>query len=503
MPTYNQILEAYRHLRRALTRHRKLATIVFAATSVLALAGALFMPRSYYSEARLFVRVGRENLVDPTATDGKLVSLYESRESEINSLIEIMRSRAIFDRVVAELGPDCILYGFAPGPEPVTTAAATDKLRPPTTKHQRAVARLEREITISTPRKSNIITVGCKTMSPQTAQQIVAKLIEVYRDEHVRVHRSPASFEFFQEQAGKSCFAWQRAAEELRDKKNGLGIVTVEGRRKNLEAQLAEIDGRLLTNEAELKTAQSKIASLTALIGKLPQKIVTQAVEGPSGAFDGMRQTLYQLESQQQDLAAKMNDNHPRLVAVREQVAELRSILSHLPTDRVQETEAFNPSRQSLELSLLTERSQAEGLAARERSLAAAREQLRGELTELNAQTGAIDELTQRVDLAEANHKEYAQKVEQSRINRSLDDERISSLTLVQPASFNAKGSGPRRALVLAVALVLAASSGVAAAIAAAWLNPLLCKAAQLESQWDLPLAGVIPANLLRAPLAS
>jgi len=226
---------------------------------------------------------------------------------------------------------------------------------------------------------------------------------------------------------------------------------------------------------------------------------VTQAVGGPSGAFDGMRQTLYQLETQQQDLAAKMNDNHPRLAAVRQQVKELESILADQPFQRVQETEALNPARQSLELALLTERSQFEALAGRERSLAAAREQLLGELTALNSQAGAIDELEQRVAMAETNHKEYAQKVEQARINRTLDNERISSLSLVQPASFNAKGSGPRRALVLAVGLILAATSGIGVALAASWLNPLLTTATQLNLLWDLPLAGVIPANLLRA----
>jgi len=498
MPTHDQLLQAYYYLRRALTRHRTLAVAVFMVGSVLALAGALFMPRSYYSEARLFVRFGRENLVDPTATGGQMVSLYESRESEINSLIEIMRSRAILDRIVAELGPECILYGSSPQPETIP-AESPDKLLSPTRLHQQAVLKLEREVGISAPRKSNIITVGCKTSSPQAAQLIVAKFVDVYRDEHVRVHRSPATYEFFQQQAEQSRLAWQRAADELRDAKNRLGIVTVEGHRKNLETQIADIDTKLLANESDRKTADAKINSLAALIAKLPEKIVTQSVEGPHAAFDGMRQTLYQLETQQQELAAKMNESHPRLAAVRQQVKELQGILANQPADRVQETEALNPARQSLELALLTERSQADALAGRERSLLTVQEQLRVELTALNAQAGTIDELEQRVALAEASHKDFAQKVEQARINRSLDKQRISSLSLVQPASFNAKGSGPRRALVLALGLVLAATSGIGAALAAAWLNPLLNSAAQLESLWDLPLAGIIPAKLLRA----
>jgi uncharacterized protein involved in exopolysaccharide biosynthesis len=156
----------------------------------------------------------------------------------------------------------------------------------------------------------------------------------------------------------------------------------------------------------------------------------------------------------------------------------------------VQATEALNPSRQTLEASLLAEKSQADALAARERSLIAAQEQLRGELTALNAEAMAMDELQQRVALAEANHREYAQRLEQARINRSLDEERISSLSIVQPASYAATPRGPRRSLVLAVGLFAAALSGIGATLAAAWINPLITTADQLAATWDLPLTG-------------
>ena len=163
----------------------------------------------------------------------------------------------------------------------------------------------------------------------------------------------------------------------------------------------------------------------------------------------------------------------------------------------MQATQAINPSRQSLELSLLTERSHAEALAAGERALTSQLEQIRGEMSELNAQAVTIDELTQRVALAEANHKEYAQRLEQARINRTLDDERISSLSLVQPASYVATASGPRRSLVLALGLFLAVLSGVGTTLAAAWLNPTLETCEQLVAILGVPLAGAIPRNTL------
>ncbi len=494
MSSQQQILELYRFVQRALNRHWRKGAKVAAFAALVALVGTLLMPRSYYSEARLFVRFGRENQVDPTASGGQMVSLYESRESEINSLIEILKSRAILDRVVNDLGPACVLNGWQAKPE-----QAKDNGQTPSRAHQLAVARLLKSVTIAAPRKSNIITVSCKAKSPAMAQQIVAKLVEVYQDEHVRVHRSPGTYAFFEEQASQSLTAWQKAADELRGTKDRLGIVTIEGRRKHLDDTIAEINFKRLANQAETKTTQAKIASLGAEIAALSPTLVTQETKAASAAADGMRQTLFNLEAQEHDLSAKMQDNHPRLVAVRQQVSELREVLKQQPAEHVQATEAINPSRQSLELSLLTERSHAEALAAGERALASQLEQLRGEITELNAQAITIDELTQRVGLAEANHKEYAQRLEQARINRTLDEERISSLSLVQPASYVATANGPRRSLVLALGLFVAVLSGIGASLAAAWLNPVLETSDQLVAVLGLPLAGAIPRATLAA----
>jgi uncharacterized protein involved in exopolysaccharide biosynthesis len=494
MPTYAQLLDLSRTLRRILERHRRNALIVFCSVAFLAFVGTLLMPRSYYSEARLFVRFGRENLVDPTATGGQMVSLYESRESEINSLIEILKSRAILDRVVKELGPAYILSGKES--KAVSQAETNNR---PSPAAQRAVAQLERTVTVWPPRKTNIIIIGCKAESPAMAQRIVAKFVEVYLDEHVRVHRASGSYEFFEHETQKSLARWRKAADQLRDTKNRLGIVTIEGQRKKFEDQISTLNTQLLANRSELKTSQGKIAALQQLINSLPEKIVTQVAEGPSGAFDGMRQTLYQLEAQQQELAAKMQDSHPRLAAISQQVEDLRAILAKQPPERAQATEALNPSRQALELSRLAESAQAEALQARERSLVASQQQVERELQEFNAQAIVVEQLQQQVALAEANHKDYSQKLEQARISRSLDDERISSISLVQPASYIATATGPRRAVVLALGLVIAALSGVGTALIAAWLNPLITTAEQLASILNVPLTGSIPAEVATA----
>jgi len=504
MPTRQQLFNQYRLLHSAAIRHWQKGAIAVAIGMVIAVVGTLLMPRSYYSEARLFVRFGRENQVDPTASGSQMVSLYESRESEINSLIEILKSRAILDHVVDALGPAAVLYGSPVANRGQETGDRRQEAQgagragaPPSKSHQLAVARLAKTVTIAAPRKSNIISVACKAKSPALAQQIVAKLIEVYQDEHVRVHRSPESYAFFEDQAKQSLTAWQTAADKLRDAKDRLGIVTIEGRRKHLDDTIAEINFKRLGNQAEAKTARAKVASLEAEMNRFPATLVTQETTAASAAADGMRQSLFNLESQEQELAAKMQDGHPRLVAVRQQMSELRDILDREPAEHVQTVEAINPSWQSLQLALSNERTHADALSATEGALQTQLAQLHGDLIELNADEMNINQLTQQVALAESNHKEYAQRLEQARINRTLDDERISSLSLVQPASYVATASGPRRVLVLALGLFLAVCGGVATVLVAAWLNPLVQTAEQLAVLLEMPVVGTLPRSVL------
>ena len=97
------------------TRFRRgravLAFLLIGGTVTVATA---LWPRTYRSEAKLLVRLGRENAtLDPTATFGKepIVAVPSVRESEINSVVEIVTTRALIEKVVDAIGPGAILDG--------------------------------------------------------------------------------------------------------------------------------------------------------------------------------------------------------------------------------------------------------------------------------------------------------------------------------------------------------------------------------------------------------
>ena len=89
-----------------LFRHKRKAIPFFLAVVITVTFGTLIAPRIYQSEAKIMLRLGRENVtLDPTVPAGPLISVAQNRESELKSEIEILTSRDLIEKVVDAIGP--------------------------------------------------------------------------------------------------------------------------------------------------------------------------------------------------------------------------------------------------------------------------------------------------------------------------------------------------------------------------------------------------------------
>ena len=109
--------------------------------------------------------------LDPTVNIGQTVATSESREREMNSILEILGSRELLDRVVDEIGPAEIL---ATGPAP---AEQGEDLPDDQHARDRAVRELAKRITSELSKDSNVVNVSSRAADPHLAQ----KTLEVYR----------------------------------------------------------------------------------------------------------------------------------------------------------------------------------------------------------------------------------------------------------------------------------------------------------------------------------
>ncbi len=487
------VLEALRRF-----RHRAVTFLVIAVGIVI--AGVLLAPRQYSSEARLFLRVGRESGgLDATATIGDNIAINDNRLNEVNSALEMLKSRELCVRVVDRLGPQAILdppAGVEPsddansGPSVLSLAwtGIVKRLEAvgildPVDAHERAIKELGEAMQATVPKNTCVITVTCRSATPENAQKIVAEILACYAEMHLQAHRTPQSYEFFIEQSDKLHKRIQADNEILSKRKNELGLVTLEGQRLMLETERSQVEQQLSTAQGQLAASKAKLQSLDVSLKDLPQREITEKVDVPNLATDNMRQLLYQLEIQEREQSALLSENHPKLLATRQQLKDVKSILADQATSRPQTSTGLSPTRQPVQVAQLMEKSEVDSWEAKVKSLLAEQQRIAAAMKTFNDQRIEIERLERDLALADTDYRSYAVRREQARIDQVLAEERISNLNVVQPPSLVRKPVSPKKLLTIGLGFLGGICGAVCLAIMSARLDPTFRVTGDLESE--------------------
>jgi uncharacterized protein involved in exopolysaccharide biosynthesis len=482
----------------AVQRFRGRALLFFVVALAAVVAGVLLAPREYASEARLFLRVGRESVaLDPTATMGEKISINDTRVNEINSALEMLRSRELIAHVVDRLGPDIFLYPPAipegeakASAEPSQFAAAwtaTVKVLEsigaldPVDRQERAILALGQSLQAYVPRNTNLLAVSCRSSTPENAQQIVETVVACFAEMHAQAHRTPHSHDFFVEQSDKLRDQIQADNEELSRRKNELGLVSLQGQRTLLESERSQVQQQLTAAAGQLAASRAKVQSLESSYEDLPRQEVTEKVDVPNLAIDNMRQLLYQLEIQERESSTLLAENHPKLVSIRQQLKDVKAILAAQTSTREQTTTATTPARQPLQVALLLEESEVKSWEAKVQSLQADEARIAADMKNFNNQQIEIERLERDLALAEADYRSYAVRREQARIDQVLAAEQISNLNVVQTPTLVRKPVSPKKLLTISLGLVAALCGATCLAVVSARLDRSFDNAADLD----------------------
>ncbi len=474
--------------------------VVFCTILALFVGGLIVYPRSYTSEARMFVRLGKESVsLDPTATMHETISVNESRESEINSELEILRSRSLLEDVVNQLGADEVLSEGPAGEASWSDAlmlpvqAVSTWLNGAVSDEEKAIMKLSKSISIASPRKSSVLIVKCQASDPRKAQRILDSFVGAYQVRHGNANHTHGSYDFFVTQAQLLDEQLTAAKQELRDAKNEDGVASIEGHRANVEAQANAIEVAILENQRELSSADAKVAALKKTLTELPEKQLAEESEIPSAAVDAMRKELYLIQIQEQEASSRFTALHPKVIALRRQVEETRKILAQEEMSRPQSTKKLSPVHQSVQTELATTQAVAAAAKATADSLKQQFEAVQTKIRALNDDEMRITKLSLKTGLLEESYQKYAMNREQARIDAALQAGRVSNINMVQPPTYVAKPSSPLVKLTLAMGLVLAVLGAVMTALAAEFFDRSLRTPEQIEQELGVPVLFSVP----------
>ena len=238
------------------------ALITLLATLVLCALAIIFLPRTYVSEAILFIRLGHESVaLDPTASTGSTVQVLESRESEVNSIRDMLQSRAVLEAVVDTMGPEVVL-GDEDLPDEFTHSKIAPEDDVAKSPRQEAIKMLWQEVFVISERKSSVLKVGVEASSPQLAQRILQVYIDCYKTMHTNAHKTPEGNEFFAKQSKVLQQQWRDLMDELQLAKKTAGVVSIEGAQDILKEQISETKAQLMDVESQRSSTSARFTML-------------------------------------------------------------------------------------------------------------------------------------------------------------------------------------------------------------------------------------------------
>ena len=286
-----------------LFRRKGQTAAFFGAAGIAAVAYVLFAPEVYRSEAKLLVKIGRESVaLDPTATTGQIISVARSRMNEINSELEILGSRDLAEGVVDALGHERILRPGAPAGR----AGAGEKAVAEPLAREKAIDTVLDNFDISVVKDSNVISASFEARDPELARAVLRKLMALYLDRHIAVHRTSGSHSFFAAETEKRRALLDRIETALRDLKNESGIASLESQREILSQHVGELERELAKSGVARAAAWARLDALISQVEGLPAMRVSSETSGiPGTAVEAMRERLYELQLEEHDLRAR------------------------------------------------------------------------------------------------------------------------------------------------------------------------------------------------------
>ncbi len=469
--TLSQILSA-------IFRHKLKSLLVFTLVMVMVTALFVIWPRKYGSEGRLYVqRGGNSQGISPIVTNSG-VMVQDSHETEIRSVMEIIKSRAVAETVVDEIGMDEILKSPFDNllPEislPSFLKSSGSKVKGISAedyanlkRREAAVEKLQQSIIVYTEKQTSVISVYIKGNSPELAKRLVQSVFDETRRIYLSVHSVKGSTKFFEEQVDLAESRFSTALKEQKEFRNEQGILSVYAARGTLDRIVSDLEQQIINAEVEADSTGKKAETLRRDFSTIKQSVAvpTEGVEDES--FERAQELLFNAEDQLAELKLQLSPSHPRVKQQEERLRVLRNSTAKLQqSSRVESELQLNPTYDRMKLELATAESNYEAAKARLKSLNEKFATQWKRKKEMNALEVQSQHLSNKVDTARQEWELFKNKGIEAMASGKLDESQLSSVVVIQAPNWVVKPVSPKASMFLPLGAVMGVMAGLGVAL--------------------------------------
>jgi uncharacterized protein involved in exopolysaccharide biosynthesis len=484
-----------------LFRRRGLATIIFLGIFAGALLGGLLAPREYEAEMKILVNHSRvDAVVTPNADAQPAVAAPEVSEEDLNSEVELLKSRDLLEQVVLACGLESQgstrferlgghirhVLGVA---EPTQDARVA-----------RSVQDLEDRLVVDPLKKTALIRVAYAERDPQQAARVLQTLAALYEEKHAAVHRSPGTFSFFDQETEHYRTELAAAEAQLTSFNAKESVVAPAQQEQLVLQQLSQFEADLHADEASAYAARTRARALESQSATVPERQMTQMRKGDNAQLlADLESTLLSLELKYRELLTKYAPTYPPVKEVEAQIADTHEAISRAQQSPVEETTTDRvPARDWMTTELAkadADRAQFEGQAAATERVV---QRYAEAAQELDRKGAAQNDLVRDVKTAEDNYLLYVRKREEARISDALDSNRIVNVSIAEAATAPALPTS-RLGWALVGGFFAAGMTSIGAAYAADRLDPSFRNPEELRRYLDVRVLASIPESKARS----
>ena len=453
---------------------RKFQILLFFVVTVCVVTVGTFITEPIYkANAHILVKMGRENLYIPTNSTNNQIINFKG-DDQINSEIELLKSRSLAEKVIKSIGLNTIYKNLD----------ETD-----------AVLKFQNSLSIEGIKKSSVITIGFKHKDPKMAATIINTLVNGYLDQHLLVHKTPQSYNFFKEQSQVLKNKLEAAEDGLKAFKKKHNITALGEEQSLLLRQIADLRtelDRTLSQEAE---TERRILQIRRQLDKTPETIQQEEeIDHNPLLISEMEKKMVELELKEKELIAKYTPQNHLVQNVKEEIKIVREKLDEQQNKRHGKSHIGpNTTYQLLQEELFRNQAEIKALGAKKETQNIQLANYQDRLEQFNRIEVELNRLQQGVDLNRQNYRLYLTKFEESRISDAMDNKKIANVSLIEPALPPLRPVGPKVLLNILLSIFLGGFGGLGLAFLGEYLDDRIEKPDDVEKALQIPVLASIP----------
>lgn len=474
-------------------KHRAAVVAVLVSTVCAVGVWTFLSPPIFEVSAAILVKNSR-GVIPITPTASPQVFVNPVREEDLNSEIEILRSRRLIEETLQTLQIDADWR--PPGLLDGLTVAGFMLTQPPQVPTvDELTLHLMENIKIESVQTSNVVTLAYRSGNADFAVDVLQGILDRYLDTRGRVFQPPQAVAFFDEQTQTAEQRLRRAEERLQQYIEGVGIsMPFEPQKVEVLQTLSQFQRQLAEARVALRADEGALRAVETQMSQEPRRLPSAHRDNLDPTTEQIRTSLIALELERDEL---MQEFGPRNRKIRDLDAQLQ-----LTRRRLNEAEAavgelnrteLNTVHQDLRSRWLEQEAAVSGGQARYASLLEKVSDFETALSVLNEKGFEFERLKRELVSAEAEYLLYRQKHEEARISTAMNQQQMVDVSIVRQPMRPFNPVAPRKKLNMVLALVVGSIGSLGVAFGREFGDHTITSVEHLESRLGLRSLASIP----------